>query len=140
MSLEFLLDTNMLSHLFRASPGSPVLDKVRSSEGTIATAAPVWHELRYGCGLLPPSRRKDALERFLSDVVLRNFPILDYDRPAADWHASERVRLGRGNTPPFIDGQIAAIAFVNGLTLVTENLADFRPFERVRLDSWYSRR
>ena len=140
MSLRYLLDTNTLSHVFRASAGSSLLERVRDCEGTMATAAPVWHELRYGCSLLQASVRRDALERFLSDVVLRNFPILDYNRPAAEWHASERVRLGRGNMPPFVDGQIAAIAFVNGLTLVTENQADFRPFERLQLENWYARK
>jgi tRNA(fMet)-specific endonuclease VapC len=139
VNLQYLLDTNTVSHLFRAQRDSALLERVRAAEGRVATAAPVWHELRYGCGLLPRSARRDALDRFLIDVVLRNFPILDYARPAAEWHASERVRLGRGNMPPFVDGQIAAIAFVNGLTLVTENLADFRSFERLQVENWHSR-
>lgn len=139
MSLRYLLDTNVISHAFRSSPDSAVVRKLRECEGTIATAAPVWHELCYGCGLMPESTRRTALERFLSDVVLPNFPILEYDRPAAEWHAAERVRLGRGNTPPLVDGQIAAIAFVNGLTLVTENEGDFRHFERLDMENWFSR-
>jgi tRNA(fMet)-specific endonuclease VapC len=139
VSLRYLLDTNMISHAFRSSPDSAVIRKLREYEGEIATAAPVWHELRFGCGLMPESTRRTALERFLDDVVLPNFPILDYDRPAAEWHAAERVRLGRGVTPPFVDGQIAAIAFVNGLTLVTENETDFRHFERLDIENWHCR-
>lgn len=51
--------------------------------------------------------------------------------------AKERARLvPRGATPPFADGQIAAIASVNELTLVTFNDADFRQFEGLRVLSW----
>jgi tRNA(fMet)-specific endonuclease VapC len=49
----------------------------------------------------------------------------------------ERARLiGRGETPPFIDGQIAAIARTRDLALVTFNNADFRRFDGLRIESW----
>ncbi|MGZ5432871.1 MAG: hypothetical protein ACXW4P_26715 [Thermoanaerobaculia bacterium] len=68
---------------------------------------------------------------------LAAIPILAYDRVAAEWHAAERARLvGRGQTPSFADGQIAAIARVNELTLVTFNDADFRRFQGVRVVTW----
>jgi tRNA(fMet)-specific endonuclease VapC len=63
--------------------------------------------------------------------------LLDYNRDAADWHASERARLvAAGKTPPFVDSQIAAIARVNGMTLVTSNMDDFREFEELKIQSW----
>jgi tRNA(fMet)-specific endonuclease VapC len=70
-------------------------------------------------------------------VVLTSFPVLDYNREAADWHALERARLGSiGKTPPFVDGQIAAIAFVNDLILVTSNVRDFEGFRGLQVQSW----
>jgi tRNA(fMet)-specific endonuclease VapC len=70
-------------------------------------------------------------------VVLTNLPILDYDRAAAEWHAHERARLvSAGRTPPFIDGQIAAIARVNDLILVTANKSDFGGFKGLRVECW----
>jgi tRNA(fMet)-specific endonuclease VapC len=45
----------------------------------------------------------------------------------------------RGETPPFADGQIAAIARVNELTLVTFNDADFQRFRGLRVVNWLSR-
>jgi len=64
-------------------------------------------------------------------------PILDYDRAAAEWHAAERARLiARGETPPFVYGQIAAIAYIHGLILVTLNEADFRRFHGLRVLRW----
>ena len=102
-----------------------------------AIAAPVWHELRFGCARLPPSRRRERFEHYIDTVVLPNFPVLEYDREAADWHALERARLSAlGRTPPFVDGQIAAIAYVNGMILVTTNIRDFRCFDGLRTESW----
>jgi tRNA(fMet)-specific endonuclease VapC len=70
-------------------------------------------------------------------VVLASFPILDYGRAAAEWHAVERARLeAAGKTPPFVDGQIAAIASVNDLVLVTANKTDFRGFKGLRVQNW----
>jgi tRNA(fMet)-specific endonuclease VapC len=40
------------------------------------------------------------------------------------------------STAPFIDGQIAAIASVNDLVLVTANKADLRGFRGLRVQSW----
>ncbi len=41
-----------------------------------------------------------------------------------------------GRTPPFVDGQIAAIAHSQGLTLVTANTEDFRYFDELELADW----
>jgi predicted nucleic acid-binding protein len=37
---------------------------------------------------------------------------------------------------PFVDGQIAAIARVQSLVLVTMNHRDFTPFEGLEIESW----
>lgn len=103
----------------------------------IAIPSPVWHELRFGCARLPRSNRRATIERYLEDVVLPNFPIIEYDQQAADWHARERARLAAlGRTPPFVDGQIAGISKVQGLTLVTRNVSDFSFFEGLRVHNW----
>ncbi len=137
MSLKYLLDTNIVSEPLRSSPSRTVLRRLASHEGETAIASSVWHELQFGCARLPVSRRRDAIERYLENVVLASFPILDYDRAAAEWHARERVRLeAAGKTPPFVDGQIAAIACVNDLVLVTANKVDFRGFKGLRVEGW----
>jgi tRNA(fMet)-specific endonuclease VapC len=64
--------------------------------------------------------------------------ILPYDQRAARWHAVERARLHRAGKPrPFVDGQIAAIAAVNDAVLVTRNMADFAPFQDLRIRNWF---
>ena len=135
--MRYLLDTNVVSEPLRPEPSTGVIRRLRNHEGEIAIPAPVWHELRFGCARLARSRRREVIERYIEDVVLESFPVLDYDRKAADWHALERARLSAaGKTPPFADGQIAAIAHVNGLTLVTANTNDFRRFKGLRVRSW----
>ncbi len=52
-------------------------------------------------------------------------------RSAFNW-----ARTACGETPPFVVGQIAAIARVRDLTLVTFNDGDFRRFEGLRVLTW----
>jgi len=57
--------------------------------------------------------------------------------PAAAWHARERARLANmGRMPPFVDGQIAAIAATNELVLVTANPKDFQAFRGLVVADW----
>lgn len=133
----YLLDTNVVSEPLRPEPSEGVLRKLRVHGEESAIPAPVWHELRFGCARLPPSRHRDTFERYLEDVVLASFPVLDYDREAADWHARQRARLvAAGQTPTFVDGQIAAIACVNDLVVVTSNTRDFQDFQGLRVEHW----
>lgn len=76
----------------------------------------------------------------MAEVVGTSFPIVGYDRAAAEWHARERARLVRkGKTPSFVDGQIAAIANVNDLVLVTLNRRDFKMFDGLKVEDWSTR-
>ena len=135
--MRHLLDTNVVSEPLRPEPSPGAFRRLSEIDDEAAIGAPVWHELRFGCARLPPLRRRERFERYIDTVVLPNFPILEYDREAADWHALERARLSAlGRTPPFVDGQIAAIAHVNDLILVTGNSGDFLGFQGLRLESW----
>ncbi len=113
------------------------MKRLRRDGAVCAIAAPVWHELVYGVSRLPDGRKRTGLEDFLRTVVEPLFPILAYDQVAATWHARERARLERaGTTPPFVDGQIAGIAFSHDLTLVTANVKHFAVFIGVRVVDW----
>jgi tRNA(fMet)-specific endonuclease VapC len=114
------------------------MECMRKHQRELATSTVVWHELLYGAYRLPASRRRDDIERYLSDVVAATIPILPYDEVAAAWHAAERARLSLlGRVPPFADGQIAAIAAACDLVLVTRNLTDFTSFDGLRMEDWF---
>ena len=137
MSLRFLLDTNVLSELLRPAPNPVVLENFQLYQAEISIASIAWHELLFGCYRLAPSKKRITIEAFLFDVVAPSIPILPYDKNAAYWHAIERAHLKEiGKTPAFADGQIAAIAKVNDLTLVTFNTSDFENFEELQLQDW----
>lgn len=138
MSLTYLLDTNILSEPLRPAPNQRILERLQQHEAEIAIASVVWHELLYGTYRLPLSAKRSAIEEYLNDVVAPTFPTLPYDIHAAQWHAAERARLvGLGQTPPFADGQIAAIAQVNNLILVTANTLDFSTYQELRVENWF---
>lgn len=137
MTLRFLLDTNVISEPLRPTPNLRLLDALRRHQSEAAIPAVAWHELWFGCRRLPASAKRSAIEAYLTGVVAGAFPILPYDDRAADWHAAERARLAQaGQTPPFADGQIAAIAHTQELTLVTLNGLDYAGFQGLQLADW----
>ena len=141
MTIRFLLDTSIVSSPISKAPSPEIVKQLESRGHECAIAAPVWHELTYGCQRLPRGRRRAALESYLRDVVLASFPILAYEETAAHWHGHERARLERmGKPAPYVDGQIAAIASVNDLVLVTVNDKDFARFKNVEVVNWGRRR
>lgn len=137
MTIRFLLDSNIISEPSRPIPNTQVLDQLNLYRSEVGVASVVVHEILYGCWRLPPSKRKDALWKYIEDSVL-DLPVFDYDLNAAKWHAQERVRLSKiGKTPAFIDGQIASIASGNDLILVTNNVADFQDFQGLVIENWF---
>ena len=138
--MKFLVDTNVLSEAVKTVPDKSVLRMLKKWENEIVTAAPVWHELQFGCRRLPQSRKRDLIASFLDDIVKQTMLILPYDDRAAAWHAHERARLmSKGLTPSFVDGQIAAISTVNDLTLVTRNVNDFKQFSKLKVQNWHKK-
>jgi tRNA(fMet)-specific endonuclease VapC len=137
VTLRYLLDTSIVSAPVSKKPDRGILKRLDTHGVECAIAAPVWHELTYGCRRLPKGKRRMALEAYLRDVVRPSFPNLPYDEAAATWHGEERARLEAiGRPAPFVDGQIAAIAHVHGLVLVTTNETDFRGFKGLTVENW----
>ena len=140
MTTRFLLDTCIVSTPILSVPNQEVLRRLDRHGHECALPAPVWHELVFGCQRLPRGRRRKALEAYLRDVVQPSFPVLAYDEQAAAWHGRERSRLeGLGRPVPFVDGQIAAIARVHELVLVTMNTRDFARFKDLAVEDWSRR-
>ena len=134
----YILDTNTISEMVKKYPDSRVMHKLELHQNEIATAAPVWHELNFGYEKLPFSKKKELIGAFLKKVIQQSIEILPYDKKAAAWHARERALLSaKGMTPPFVDCQIASIAFVNNSTLVTRNTRDFNCFSNLSIENWH---
>ena len=140
MTLRYLLDTSIVSSPVSRIPDREIVRQLDEHGPESAIAAPVWHELTYGCRRLPRGKRRAALEAYLQNVVRASFPILPYDETAAMWHGHERARLeALGRPAPYVDGQIAAIAHANELVLVTANARDFARFQDLKVENWSKR-
>lgn len=134
--VKFLLDTNALAEAVRPTPSAAFVKRLHASEAKLAIASVTLHEALYGVERLADGKRKRMLREYMRDVVAR-MRVLPYDAAAAERHARERARQeAQGRAMPYADGQIAAIAVANGLTLVTANLRDFRNFEGLRVEDW----
>ena len=137
MSIRYLLDTNVLSEPIKSHPDARTLECIAEHDGKLATCSVVWHELCFGVARLAASKKRAAIEAYLDEAVRSILPILPYDQETAAWHAQERARLSkRGRPPSAADGQIAAIASVNDLILVTANVKDFRRFKGLAVEDW----
>jgi tRNA(fMet)-specific endonuclease VapC len=135
--LRYLLDTSIVSSPVSKMPDPAIVKHLDEHGPECAIAAPVWHELTYGCRRLQKGKRRTAIEAYLRDVVRRSFPNLPYDEAAATWHGEERARLeALGRPAPFVDGQIAAVAHVHGLVLVTTNVTHFGRFTGLQVENW----
>jgi tRNA(fMet)-specific endonuclease VapC len=138
LTAVFLLDTNVVSELAKRVPAPAVEARVKTHERVCAVAAPTVEELAFGIARLPPSRKRHMLGRWLEGVVAR-FAVLPYDARAALWLGAERARLAAaGRSAPRADGEIAAVAVVNDLVLVTRDSGDFRNFAGLKVEDWFA--
>lgn len=134
----YLLDTNVLSEGVRPEPDSRVLSLIVARQYDCATSATAWEEFIVGIELLPASARRKRLDAYRWQLLESGLEILPFDQTAAEWMADERARLiGSGRTPAYRDLQIAAVAATCNLTLVTRNVADFKPFKGLRVENWF---
>jgi tRNA(fMet)-specific endonuclease VapC len=135
--LTYLLDTNSISEPIKENPHQKVVDKIYLLSEEIAISSITVYEMMRGVYLLPESKRRAKLLNY-NESVLAKFSALSYTKEAAAWHSQESVRLqGIGKTAPFIDSQIAAVAIINNLILVTRNTDDFKHFSDIKLENWF---
>jgi len=74
---------------------------------------------------------------FKQQLFLNRFISLPFDDKCAQVYANIRTDLERKGTPidPY-DLQIAAIAIVNNLILVTHNVAEFQRISELNIEDW----
>ena len=127
----WLLDTNVLIHAARNRPRSVAARLKAASPDDLAVSSVSIAELWYGAGKSPqPERKRAAWARFLEP-----FEVLSFDRAAGVEHARLRYAL-RHRPIGERDLLIAAIALVNGLAVVTSNVAEFNRVPGLRVEDW----
>jgi hypothetical protein len=123
-----VLDTNVLSELFKSSPAPKVmewLDKQAAETLFLTTISRA--ELLFGVSRLPDGKRKTTLAAQIEQVLeLFKDRTLDFDAAAADHLAKIATyceKIGRVAKAP--DAYIAAIASARGFAVATRNVSHF---------------
>lgn len=142
MNRIYLLDANIISEFLKTSPDMKVLSKVEEERQRCAISSTTWNELLYGLQTLPDGKRKDMIFSFYIDTVQAIFPIIEYDSHCAWIHSDLRSRLReKGIQKSFQDTQIAATAISRQMILVTRNISDFEPMQKISssliIENWF---
>lgn len=137
--MRYLLDTNIISEQTKRIPDSNVMKRLELDSIFSVTAAMAWQELWYDIHCYQEGKRKQQLTSYLDVLIEDGLVILPFCKDAAEWLAAERARLKRqGLIPTQYDSEIAAVAAVNNLILVTRNTDDFVMFPDLRVENWFS--
>ncbi len=124
-----LLDTNVVSEIMKTRPAEAVVAWLnRKDSEKLYVSTVTIGEIAYGLHILPDGKRRSGLrERFERFVTLAfEHRVLSYDEPAARIYGDlmgDRKELGLRMSVP--DGQIAAIARRDHLSVATRNVLDF---------------
>ena len=135
-----VLDTNVISEPLRPQPELAVVAWLdRQARETLYLTVTSLAELETGLALLPPGRRRSALERGLSSLIAGYFGprILAVTADVAPVHAAiAAAAQRRGAAISFADAQIAAIAKVHGFAVATRDTAPFLAAGLDVIDPW----
>ena len=135
-----VLDTNVLSALMRTAPDRAVvtwLDR-QPAESVWITSITLF-EARFGLALLPPGRRRRALETAFARLVEDDLEnrVLDFDTAAAVSAAALAAQRRLAGRPVDMrDTQIAGIALARRATLATRNVRHFAGTNVAVVDPW----
>jgi tRNA(fMet)-specific endonuclease VapC len=132
VALRYLLDTNIVSFHIRESsrPLQRRLKRIPASHVGLSVVTEM--EIRYGIARNPTLRIAPLVEQFLDSIA-----ILPLTSDVAKMYATVRAALDMQGTPigP-LDLMIAAHALTAGVTLITNNIAEFSRVPGLRCRDW----
>ena len=130
--MRYMLDTNICVYLMKAHPPEVLARLQQLDHGDAVMSIISYAELRVGLEGLGPTHAQNerALHLLTSDI-----PVLPFDDTAAIRYGVQRAAV-RDRRRDALDRLIAAHATSLGLTLVTNNEADFRDYPSLIVENW----
>ncbi|MDR2188389.1 MAG: type II toxin-antitoxin system VapC family toxin [Azonexus sp.] len=138
-----LLDTNVISELWRPLPNPDVLAWVDAQlVETLYLSAITVAELRFGVAAMPAGKRRTLYQERLEKKILPVFTgrILSFDLDASRAYAGLMAQArAAGKGIGVADGYIAAIAAAHGLMVATHDTSPFVAAGLRVIDPWIER-
>jgi len=130
--LKYLLDTNIVIYVLKRRP-IKVLDVFNKNASRMAISSITLSELMYGVEKSSQiDKNLEAVEDFISHL-----DVLSYDAKASQHYGQIKAKLEKkGQIISENDIHIAAHAISQGLTLVTNNLKEFKRVPNLALENW----
>lgn len=132
MSAKFMLDTNICIYLMKHQPVEVRQRFEQCFVGDVIISAITLAELEYGvaCSGRSETQNRDALKGFLQEIQVAPF-----DAVAANVYGPTRF-ANRERNRDALDKLIASHAIALGVTLVTNNEADFVVYPELIVENW----
>ena len=130
--MRYMLDTDICIYVINERPAT-VLQKFLAHEADgLGVSAVTAAELHFGVRKSGSRRNTLLLDKFLAPLE-----IADFGADAARVYCELRSTLeGKGTPIGALDTQIAAHALALGVTLVSNNLREFKRVPKLRLENW----
>jgi len=131
--MKFMLDTNICLYIIKQKPPK-VLKYFRAySVGEIGISSITLAELRFGVAKSQHiQKNEEALDAFILPLE-----IADFDEKAAKVYGDIRAALEKaGNPIGSMDMLIGAHALSLGITLVTNNVREFKKVKNLKVIDW----
>ena len=131
--MKYMLDTNICIYLIRQKPEKVLRRFKNHSIGDIGISSITLAELRFGVEKSQQiQNNRQALEEFILPLE-----IADFDEKAAVIYGAVRAALEKAGTPVgSMDMLIGAHALSLGLTLVTNNVREFKQIKKLNVVDW----
>lgn len=138
--MNYLLDTCLLSELFKAQPCQGVTNWINTTdEDRLFVSVLTFGEIQKGITKLSDEARKALIQTWLDQQLRQRFS--DRTLPIdlnimLEWGLLCGASETKGTSLPVIDSLIAATAICHNLTVVTRNIKDFSRFPIKTLNPW----
>jgi tRNA(fMet)-specific endonuclease VapC len=131
--MKFMLDTDTCIYIIKKKPSTVLRQLAAHSIGDIGISSITLAELQYG---VAKSRYVQRNQQALSEFMVP-FEITGFDEKAAEYYGSIRADLEKkGKAIGSMDMLIGAHALSLEVTLVTNNVKEFRQIKDLRIANW----
>lgn len=133
--MQYLLDTNICIFYLRGLLNLDAVIREKGLENCYISEITVF-ELKFGAeNSSNPKKSHKAVDKFVQGISI--IPIYS----SVQKYAEYKVKFRKNGTPMHdeFDLLIGVTALENKLILVTDNIKDFKYFDKLKLENWFSK-